>query len=212
MGERMNLKGRREPMSINKIKNIEQLLVKELTNGNNKAFRKLFDTYHNDLYKFCFSMVHSKIYAEEIVQDVFMKIWSKRESLDYQMSFKSYLFTITRNKTIKFLKRAANDHKLREEIFYESQKITDSTELYIRESEIALLKEEALSQLSPKRRLIFEMSRNDGKSYEDIAAELHISPNTVRNQMSKALETLRNFLATHKDFSLCLVLFFRDWF
>ncbi|MDO5972354.1 RNA polymerase sigma-70 factor [Flavivirga aquimarina] len=189
----------------------EALLVNELMQGNKKAFRKLFDTYSNDLYKFSLSMVCSKVYAEEIVQDVFLKVWIKRASLNPEMSFKSYLFTITRNQNIKFLKKAANNRKLREEIFYKSQKFASSTELYIRESELELLKQEALDKLSPKRRIIFEMSRNEGKSYEDIANELGISANTVRNQMSKALETLRLFLIENKDIGLVLLLFYRRW-
>ena len=189
----------------------DKLLVNQLMVGNHKAFRKLFDTYRNDLYKFSLSMVHSKTYAEEIVQDVFLKVWIKRESLNPDMSFKSYLFTITRNITIKFLKKAANNQKLREEIFYKSQKITNSTERYIRESELEIIKREALNKLSTKRLLIFEMSRNEGKSYEAIAEELGISPHTVRNQMSKALETLRNSLLENKDITLMLLLFSRNW-
>ena len=190
----------------------EVFLVKELKNGNEKAFKKLFDTYRNDLYKFSLSMVGSKNYAEEIVQDVFMKIWIKRELLNLEMSFKSYLFTITRNKTIKFLKKAADNKKLREEIFYKRQKFVYSTDIYLRESELENLKKEALNKLSPKRRIIFEMSRNEGKTYADIALELGISISTVRNQMSKALETLRNFLSKSKDGILLLLLFCKNWF
>lgn len=189
----------------------DKLLVKELMNGNKKAFRKLYDTYRNDLYKFSLSMVSSTNYAEEIVQDVFLKIWIKRATLNPEMSFKAYLFTITRNKNIKFLKKAANNKKLREEIFYKSQKSMDSTTIYMRESELTILKERALEKLSPKRRIIFEMSRNDGKSYEDIASELSISISTVRNQMSKSLETLREFLLKSKDISLVFLLFSKDW-
>ena len=197
-------------MSVKKNHN-EVLLVKELKKGNEKAFRKLFDTYHNHLYKYSLSMVFSKIYAEEIVQDVFLKIWLKRENLSLHMSFKSYLFTITRNQTIKFLKKAANNHKLREEIFYRSQKFSNPTERYIRESELEQLKTAALNTLPPKRRIIFEMSRNEDKSYGTIAKELNISISTVRNQMSKALETLRCFLVENKDVSLVFVLFCQSW-
>lgn len=189
----------------------EALLVNELIQGNKKAFRKLFDTYSNDLYKFSLSMVCSKVYAEEIVQDVFMKVWIKRESLNPELSFKSYLFTITQNKSIKFLKKAANNRKLREEIFYKNQKFANSTDLYVRESELQSLKEEALDKLSPRRRIIFEMSRNDNKSYEDIAQELGISISTVRNQMSKSLEILRDFILKNKDIGLGLLLFYKNW-
>ena len=189
----------------------EKLLVKQLLVGNEKAFRKLFDTYRNDLYKFSLSMVFSKPYAEEIVQDVFLNLWLKRETINPELSFKSYLFTITRNKTISFLKKAANNKKLREEIFYKSQESVNPTERYMREEELKIIKKEALDLLPPRRRLIFEMSRNDGKSYEEIAGELGISPNTVRNQMSMALETLREFLLNNRDIALTLLLFSRDW-
>lgn len=101
----------------------DNFLVNELINGNEKAFRKLFDSYRNHLYKFSLSMVCSENRAEEIVQDVFMKIWIKRGSLNPEMSFKSYLFTITRNKTIKFLKKASNYRKLREAVFLWGAKI-----------------------------------------------------------------------------------------
>lgn len=189
----------------------EKLLVKQLIEGNRKAFRKLFDSYSNDLYKFSLSMVCSKTYAEEIVQDVFMKVWIKRESLNPELSFKSYLFTITRNKSIKFLKKAANNRKLREEIFYKNQKFANSTDIYVRESELQSLKEEALDKLSPRRRLIFEMSRNENKNYEDIAQELGISISTVRNQMSKSLEILRDFILKNKDIGLGFLLFYKNW-
>ncbi len=196
---------------VNSNINTEKLLIKELTEGNNKAFRKLFDYYRNDLYKFSLSMVCSKDYAEEIVQDVFMKVWIKRESLNPEMSFKSYLFTITRNKNIKFLKKAANDRKLREEIFYKKQKFANSIDIYVRESELEFLKQEALDKLSPRRREIFEMARNENKSYEEIAAELGISISTVRNQMSKSLEILRDFILKNKEIGIVLLLFSQDW-
>ena len=196
---------------INKNTNTEKILIKQLVKGDNKAFRKLFDYYRNDLYKFSLSMVCSKNYAEEIVQDVFMKVWVKRKSLNPEMSFKSYLFTITRNKSIKFLKKAANDRKLREEVFYEKQKFANSIDIYVRELELESIKKEALDKLSPKRRIIFEMSRNENKSYEEIADELGISISTVRNQMSKSLEILRDFILKNKEIGVGLLLFSKDW-
>ena len=197
-------------MTKNKVEG-DKFLVKELINGNEMAFRKLFDSYRNDLYKFSLSMVCSEDHAEEIVQDVFMKIWIKRESLKPEMSFKSYLFTITRNKTIKFLKKAANNRKLREAVFYGKQKFVNSTDLYVRELELEALKKEAMDKLSPKRRIIFEMSRNENKSYEEIADELGISISTVRNQMSTSLEILRDFILKNKEIGLGLLLFYTDW-
>ena len=156
-------------------------------------------------------MVVREAYAEEIVQDVFMKVWTKRESLDPSLSFRSYIFTITRNMNIKFLKKASNNLKLREELFYSSQKFSNPTEVKLREEEMEKLKQKALDQLPPKRRLIFELSRNEGLSYDAIGEKLGISPHTVRNQMSKALETLRTFLSEHKDLSLAFLLMYLEW-
>lgn len=189
----------------------ERLLISLLIEGNEKAFQQLFDTYSNILYKYSLSMVAYKPYAEEIVQDVFLKVWLKRETLNPDLSFKSFLFTVTRNQTITFLKRAAKSEKITEEIFYSSQKFANSTDLYIREKEVENIKKEALDLLPPRRRLIFEMSRNEGKSYEEISKELGISQNTVRNQMSVALETLRDFLLKNKNISLTLLLFYKNW-
>lgn len=189
----------------------DSLLVKELIAGNEKAFRVLFDTYRNDLYKYSLSMVIREAYAEEIVQDVFMKVWIKRESLNPNLSFRSYIFTITRNMNIKFLKKASNNLKLREELFYRSQKSSNPTELMLAEAEMEKLKQQALDQLPPKRRQIFELSRNEGLSYEAISEELGISPHTVRNHMSKALETLRKILSEHIDLSLALLLLSLEW-
>ena len=183
----------------------EKYLVGEVKISNEKAFRKLFEAYRNDLYKYCLSIVCNKDCAEEIVQDVFMKIWIKRTSLNVEMSFKSYLFTITRNKCIKFLKKAANNERLREEIFYKSQKFSKPADTFLREHEMELLKKEALDKLTPRRRLIFEMSRNEDKSYKAIADELGISINTVRNQMSKSLEILRIVILKNKDSILLLL-------
>jgi RNA polymerase sigma-70 factor (ECF subfamily) len=189
----------------------EKLLVQQLLNGNVKAFEQLFNMYRNDLYKFSLSMVCSEPYAEEIIQEVFLSLWLKREITNPDLSLKSYLFTITRNKTISFLKKAANNKKLREEIFYMSQKSVNPTEHYIREEELKIVKKEALDILPPRRRLIFEMSRDDGKSYEEISRELGISINTVKNQMSMALKTLREFLLNNRDITLAILLLYRNW-
>ncbi|ANW95389.1 RNA polymerase subunit sigma-24 [Wenyingzhuangia fucanilytica] len=186
----------------------ENQLVKDLIAGNENAFRKLFDMYKNDLYKYSLSMVVSKDYAEEIVQDVFMTIWLKRASLNLEMSFRAYIFTITRNKTIKFLKKAANSQKLRQEVFYKSQKFAKPTDINLRETELENLKEKALKNLSPKKREIFDMSREEEKSYEEIAAELGISVNTVKNQMSKSLGILRDYLLKNSDVVLILFISF----
>lgn len=177
----------------------EKLLVSELKNHNEKAFRKLFDLYYQDIYGYSVSLLKSKEAAEENVQDVFMKVWQNRENLNPEQSFKSYLFTIARNQAFNSLNKAANDVLLKEAVFYESQKSHDYGDYAIREEDCKKLRKEAIRQLPPKRKKIFKMSRKKGMSYEEISQELGISINTVRNQMSKALETMRVFFRVHDE-------------
>lgn len=189
----------------------EKLLIKELIAGNEKAFRRLYDAYCNDIYAYSLCLLKSEAYAEEILQDVFLKVWIKREGLDASLSFKSYLFTIARNMAFNFLKKAANDVKLREEIFYRSQKSYNPTDQKIREADLENIKREAIALLPPRRRLIFEMSRNDGKSYEDIGKELGISISTVKSQMNKALKTIHDFLLDNRELTLSIMILLAAW-
>jgi RNA polymerase sigma-70 factor (family 1) len=179
----------------------EQLLVSELKNHNEKAFHKLFDFYYQDIYRYSFSILKSKELAEENVQEVFLKVWLHREKLNLEQSFKSFLFTIARNQAFNFLKKATNDMILKEELFYFSQKAYNQGDYSVREIDCKRLKKQALKLLPPKRKLIFKMSRKQGKTYEEISQELGISVNTVKNQMSKALESMRIFFWRNNDFN-----------
>ena len=189
----------------------ERLLVPELITGNEKAFQKLFDTYWKEVYAYSLSILKSKTLADEIVQDAFLQLWLKKKTLDPSRSIKPLLITITKNKTLDFLKKAANDRKLREEVFYSREKFYNPIYRKVREDDMEAIKEEALALLPPRRKLIFEMSRNDGKSYEEIGQELGIATNTVRSQMSKALETIRDFLLNNGDMALAIMIIISNW-
>ena len=192
-------------------KHSEQLLVRELAAGNEKAFRKLYDIYRNPIYGYSLSLLKSKDRAEEITQEVFIKLWEIRERLDPSKSFKSFLFTTTRNMIFNMFKKAVNDVRLQEELLLYKEQSHNPTEKIIREADLDQIKQEAIDMLPPRRKLIFEMSRNEGKSYEDIGRELGISTSTVKTQMSKALETIRTFLLHNKDITLTLALLTSGW-
>ncbi|MDD7885086.1 RNA polymerase sigma-70 factor [Flavivirga sp. 57AJ16] len=189
----------------------EKLLVQELIEGNNKAFRKLFDTYRNDVFAYSVSMLKTKVLSEEIVQDVFLNIWKHRDRLNPDLSFKSYVFTITRNLTFNLISKVANNRKLKEEVFYVSQKSYSPIEDKMAEADYEAIKNKAIQQLPLKRKVIFQMSRDEGKSYDEISKELNISVSTVKGQMSKALATIRDFLETHGDVTLLITLLSSRW-
>jgi len=189
----------------------EKLLVKELIQGNERAFRKIYDTYRDPIYGYGLTLLKSRILTEELVQEVFIKLWAVRASLDVSKSIKAFLFTMTRNMAFNVLKKAARDIKLQQELLAHLPSAHNHTETAIREAELDQIKQQAVASLSPKRRLIFEMSRNEGMSYEDISLELGISPHTVKSQMSKALDGIRTFLMENKDISLIIALISSNW-
>jgi len=188
-----------------------KLLVTALMVGNEKAFSELFNIYCNDVYAYSLSMLKNQALAEEIVQDVFLNIWLHRDRLNADLSFKSYVFTITRNLTFNLISKVANSHKLKEEVFYVSQKSYSPIEDIIDDADYDAIKQKAIEQLPPKRRAIFEMSRNEEMSYEEISKELNISVSTVKGQMSKALADIRDFLETHGDVTLLITLLSSRW-
>ncbi|UMB55445.1 RNA polymerase sigma-70 factor [Lutibacter sp. A64] len=187
----------------------DALLVKQLSNGNERAFEKLYQKYKNDIYAFSFSLVKSKSNAEEILQDVYLNVWQNKHKINPDLSFKSFIFTCTRNACLNFLKRAVNEQTMKDAIFYKINTSSNSTILdHIINDEYEVLRKKAIKKLPPKRKIIFKMSREEGKSYEAISAELNISISTVKNQMSKALDSIRNFLQVNTDLTFFILLYF----
>ena len=171
----------------------EAQLVASLSKGNMLAFNALYKYYSNRLYRFALGYLKSEAEAEELVQEVFMKIWEKRSELKEDLSFKSFLFTISFNIIKKhFRTRTYMAEYLKTGIseisdIHTSQKIShDSLHQYI----------SRLVELLPQRRKeIFIMSRFEGKSIKEIAGELKISHKTVENQLTDALRFIRNNLS-----------------
>src|SRR5690606_27013921 len=114
--------------------------------------------------------------------------------------------TIAKNSSFNFLQKAANDRKLRGEVFHKSQKWYNPIDISIKNEELEQIRIRAIEGLPPKRRQIFKMSREEEKSYEEISMELGISISTVKNQMSKSLTSLRNYLLAHGYFYLLILI------
>ncbi len=182
------------------------LLVKNLAKKDKQAFHKLYLLYANDVYSFSRSLVKSDDLAKEVLQDVFLKIWMNASQIDSTKNFKSYLLTIARNESLNLIKKAANDIKLAQKVFNETNVVSGPYQK-LRDKELKEVKKSALNRLPEKRKQIFLMSREEGKSYIEISEELGISVNTVKVQMSKALSTLREYLIKHSDVFTLSILF-----
>jgi len=169
----------------------EQELVISLQHASSDAFRQLFDLYSQKLYHFALSYLKSDAEAEEIVQEVFLKIWENRASLKSDKSLKSYLFTIAFNAIKKKFNKKIREDKYRYDLIeWLSQ---EKPELESRIEYEALLEklDVLIDQFPEKRKKIFLSRKKEGKSIEEIAAEMDISPKTVKNQITEGMNSLK---------------------
>lgn len=168
-------------------------LVTSLRSGHMKSYEVLFERYYDRVKRFAWSLIKNEWVAEEIAQNVFMKLWVNRSTLQSDLSLSSYLFSITKNEVIDYVRqrRCFAQYCTRQNFVqqYDIQEQFDVTELQQR---VAYLLEKMPSQ----RRKVFTMSRLDNVSNEDIARQLGISKRTVETHISAAIKQMRTYLGS----------------
>lgn len=183
------------------------LLQTQVSQGDQQAFRTLFDGYHPRLFQYIFNLVKSKEVAEELVMDVFLKLWLSREMMGAIENLDGFLFKIAYNKSIDFFRAAARDKTIADIIWdrieIPAQSYADAP-LLMQEYENKL--REAINLLPGKRKRIYEMSREEGLSHGQIAEALGISKNTVANTIVEAKQFIRSYLEKHYGLAGLVVL------
>jgi RNA polymerase sigma-70 factor (ECF subfamily) len=183
--------------------------VSSIKNGNEAAFEKVFKTYFRNLHAFAYTFMKDDVIAEEIVQNVFFRIWEKKEQLQIDDSLKAYLYRSVHNESLNHLKhlKIKNSFQLQYSGTMESSNQDASNQMIATELENDIQK--AISELPPQCRTIFQMSRFEQLKYQQIADQLNISIKTVENQMGKALKVLRLRLVEYLPFLLQLLYLIR---
>ncbi|WP_321376228.1 RNA polymerase sigma-70 factor [uncultured Draconibacterium sp.] len=174
---------------------IDSGLVHGLKNDDHNAFKELFDLYSNPLYKFSYTYLKSKDLAEDVVQEVFTKIWEKRKDLKTDTSFKSYLFTIALNSIRKQFNKAARLNAIKHDIlnnFSSDKSDFDQKDTY---QELLNKLEELVATMPKKRREVFIKKKFEEKSIKEIAKELDISAKTVEYHISESIKFLKKEFA-----------------
>ena len=172
----------------------DRALLQRLREGDKAAFDSIFRDWYAALVRAAETMLRDRAAAEEIVQDVMLELWRRRESLDPTGSPKAYLYQSMRNRALNHLRHLQVQRRADLRMDWEESRDANApSELVAQEMRVAL--QQALDGLSPRCRSIFEMSRVRGLKYTEIAEALDISVKTVEAQMGKALRTLREHLA-----------------
>ncbi|HEY5509892.1 MAG TPA: RNA polymerase sigma-70 factor [Prolixibacteraceae bacterium] len=184
----------------------EKELLEKLKEGDTFAFEVLFYKYRNKIKGFATKLVPTQIDPDEIVQEVFVKIWLKKESIDPEKNFQSYLFSIAKNLVLDHLKSAVNRKLYFVEEHFQQDLITekDAEIQFSADTEERMLS--LIQQIPERRREIFCLSRFDGLSYKQIAKRLNITENTVDSQIRNSLTFLR------KEFRKIVTLLFLCFF
>ena len=186
----------------------EKYLVALVAQGDEGAFRQIFDLYRDKLYAYSLKFTKSKVSAEEIVQEVFIKIWENKARLNPELSFRAYLYKITQNQVFDYLKKAANDITFRKAMIRWVDSYADRVEDGVIMAEYEEVVRQAVEQLPPQRKLIFQLSRDHYMSHEEIATQLGISKNTVKVQIVKAGKFIKEYFYHRTDVMLSLFLLF----
>jgi RNA polymerase sigma-70 factor (family 1) len=181
----------------------EKNLLLQLKLGESHAFDLIYKHYSPKIYRNILRLAKDEKLAEELLQDVFMKIWEKRETLDVEVSFKSYLFRIAHNLVMDMFRRAAFDKNLLAHL------TAVSTELYSNTDEITDLKDtrallqEAIDALPPQRKKIYLLCKFEGKSYDEVSELLNISSSTISDHIVKATKSVKKHLSD-KDYAIIM--------
>ncbi len=191
-----------------KVVTADKPLVKEIIAGNTSAFRVMYDRYKDKLFTYGLKITKSEEAAEEIVHQVFLKIWTHRENLDPDLSFNALLYKITKNFALNFLQKASRSAALQQELYHYFDRQHNVTEDEVIYEDYTQLIEEAVKLMPPQRQKIFRMHKMQGMSYKEIAEALHLSKGTVKNHMILSLKFLRKYLHTHTDLTFFYLLLF----
>jgi RNA polymerase sigma-70 factor (ECF subfamily) len=156
----------------------------------------VFRTHYAGMASFVQRFVHTPQVAEELVQDIFLKLWTKRAQLTEIETLKTYLYRAARNQALNHLRRLKLERRWQEEHADDSEGMTTyAADDDASEQELAAAVHEAVGRLPPRCREIFLLSRDGGLTYAEIARSLDISIKTVETQMGRALKALRGALA-----------------
>jgi RNA polymerase sigma-70 factor (ECF subfamily) len=168
--------------------------IEKIVKGDSAAFEKLFTFYCQPLLNFARRYVKDTHIAENIVQDIFVKIWQNRTQLDPSSDIKIYLYTAVKNRSYKYLRHLDVERRAIENPNLASQSLK-TPEDEMDEKEIMVTINKAIEELPEKARLIFSMNRFDNLTYKEIARIQDISVKTVETHMGRALKFLRDHLA-----------------
>lgn len=189
----------------------EKDLLCQLRDGYEKAFSNIYHAYSLLIYRRILQMTKIESVAEEITQEVFVRLWEKRALIDPGQQFRAYLFKIAANLVVDFYRKASRDAALKAIISQSMERSSEISGDTLLETEREHIVRQAIETLPDRQRQIFQLCKMEGKSYEEAGIQLGISTATINNQLVKATKSVKYFLTNRPGIEiivLCAALFF----
>jgi len=180
----------------------EKALVRKFKKGDAAAFDSIYHMYSNKLYRFALGLLKDPNSAGEIVQEVFVTLWEKRNQVNPAFNFENYIFTIASNSIKKFFRKKSIENKFKDYLHKNPPKVIENIDDSIIYNELLELANKTIEKLPPKRKLVYKLSRQEGISIKKIASRKNISTRTAENHLGKALKFLKEELASISLLSL----------
>jgi RNA polymerase sigma-70 factor (family 1) len=175
----------------------EARIITMLAQDSEYAFQLLYDRHRKRIYQTALRYLKSPLLAQEVVQDVFLKLWFNRRNLKTDLPVEAWLHTITKNILLNRIKRIANEWKAIKGVSQVSEKFVDNIENNFQSAQYNPLLQKAIALLPEQQQKVFTLARYEQLTYQQIGMELNISPLTVKTHMSRALDSIRSFFADH---------------
>lgn len=180
----------------------EKKLLKQLKKGDPSAFEELFNSYKGRIFAFALKFVKCEDIASDILHDVFIKVWEKRRRIKPDLNFNSYLHTICKNRVFNLLKQASRKEALKLEILYHTREERNKVEEDYYFEQYEKIANDAVNQLPPRRKEVFQLCKLDGRSYAETASDLGISRNAVKDHMVKASKFIKSYFHEHAEITI----------
>jgi len=183
----------------------EKELLSRLRLGDERAFDQLYRIYSPRIIKKLLKLVKHEEIAEELLQDVFLKIWEKRETLDPEKSFRSFLYRIALNLVTDFFRRAAYDKRLLDYLILTTTELYNPIDTKYEIADGNTILQQAINILPPQRRKIYTLCKIEGKTYEEVSLLLGISTSTISDHIVKATKSLKLHFTSNELILILLV-------
>lgn len=183
----------------------ETYLLHRLATGDEGAFRILYDTYRDKLFFYVLRITESRQIAEDVLQEVFVKIWTDRKNMQHIRCFSPWLFRVAKNKTINGLRRLSLETLILAEIAANTDKQANNTTETIDFLDTRKALHHAMQQLPPQQKLVYRLRWEQGLKSGEIARQLNISPLTVKKHIANASRSIRSLLEKQTAISVTVV-------